>query len=186
MNIINHTIYLHFLLTNIILRFSSAATGRPSSIQEHFCTAFLPAHLDSDNQDQYYTETLDDSKYILLNINGLRESSLLGTQTFISNSPTSITSPVMGGRPHLNCYAYLIRAASLLGKVTAYVNLKGKDKAKEFPLCDPNSEFSKLNKAIEEWHDRLPMHLKNTPANFELYRGKNGTSSNPQFILVNL
>ncbi len=90
----------------------------------------------------------------------------------------------MGRRPHLNCFAYLIRATSLLGKVTSYVNLKGKDKTKEFLPCDPNSDFSKLDRSIEEWHDQLPMHLKNTPANFELYRDKGGCNNNPQFILV--
>lgn len=168
------------------VRFSSAATGRPSSIQESFCTAFLPASLDVRNREQYYTETLNNSRYILLNINGLRESSLLGTQQNFSNSPTSssIASPITGRKPHLDTFAYLIRATSLLGRVTAYVNLKGKGTNAELPPCHPESEFSKLDKSIEEWYDQLPRQLKNTPANFELYRDQDAPSNNRQFILV--
>lgn len=146
----------------------------------------MPATLDVRNREQYYTETLDNSRYILLNINGLRESSLLGTQQNFANSPKSsfIASPISGRRPDLDIFAYLIRATSLLGRVTAYVNTKGKSSKNELPPCHPESEFSKLDKSIEEWYDQLPRQLKNTPANFELYRDQDTPANNRQFILV--
>lgn len=168
-----------FHVLTFISRFSSAATGRPSILQEQFCTAFLPANVDAYNKERYYTETLDNSRYILLNVNGLRESQLLGTQ------PSSI-SPSLGRRPSLNCFSYLIRATNLLGKVTSYVNLKGKEIKNSLPPCHHDSEFSKLDRMIEDWYEQLPMLLKNTPANFELHKDSANPGKNRQFILVSL
>ncbi|CEP14954.1 hypothetical protein [Parasitella parasitica] len=173
-------------------KFSSAATGRPSSLQDTFCTAFLPAKVDDMSSDQYYTETLDNSRFVLLNVNGFKETQLLGSTllscgegnsnstnkvdnppAYSSTSPSS--SPAVVGlaygsrtRPPLNCFAYLIRATSLLGRVTAFINSKAKDQQQgAVPPCHPDSEFSKLDRAIAEWYEQLPMHLKNSPANFE-------------------
>jgi hypothetical protein len=168
-------------------RFSSAATGRPSSLQENFCTAFLPTKVDTCNCEQYYTETLDNSRYIMLNVNGLRESSLLSSNNLSVTSPSTAsgaTSPQLGRRPHLNCFAYLIRATSLLGKVTSFVNLKGKDHQEVLPPSHPDSEFADLDREIEAWYDQLPMHLRNTPANFEFYKDAKYPADNRQFILV--
>lgn len=172
-------------------KFSSAATGRPSSLQDAFCTAFLPAKVDDCSSDQYYTETLDKSRFVLLNVNGLKESQLIGSSTLINGSgsldstedPTSPSAPPVGRRPSLNCYAYLIRATSLLGRVTAFINSR-KDQHNAVPPCHPDSEFSKLDRTIAEWYDTLPMHLKNTPANFEKYREVNRHKHSRQFILV--
>lgn len=165
-------------------RFSSAATGRPGTLQDKFCTTFLPAKIDDYNHDQYYTETLDNSRYIMLNVNGLKESQLLGSHNSKLNTPDSATSSNLGRRPFLNCFAYFIRLTSLLGRVTTYVNMKEKGTENVLPPCHPDSEFAKLDKAIEDWYDQLPMHLKNTPANFELYRDRDRCSNNRQFILV--
>ncbi|GAN00650.1 conserved hypothetical protein [Mucor ambiguus] len=175
-------------------KFSSAATGRPSSLQDAFCTAFLPAKVDDYSNDQYYTETLDKSRFVLLNVNGLRESQLIGS-TLMSGSSHSLdsnedpTSPSVAAatppcrRPLLNCYAYLIRATSLLGRVTAFINSR-KDQHNNVPPCHPDSEFSKLDRAIGDWYDQLPMQLKNTPANFEMYKEVNRHKNSRQFILV--
>lgn len=160
----------------MLYRFSSAATGRPSILQEQFCTAFLPASVDTCNSDRYYTETLDGSRYILLNVDGMRQSQLLGAQVS--------SSTVIGRKPSLNCFSYLIRATNLLGKVTSYVNLKGKEDKNALPPCHSESEFSKLDKFIEDWYEDLPLHLKNTPANFEVYKDCANPATNRQFILV--
>ncbi|KAL9549302.1 hypothetical protein PS6_006157 [Mucor atramentarius] len=174
-------------------KFSSAATGRPSSLQDAFCTAFLPAKVDDCSSDQYYTETLDKSRFVLLNVNGLKESQLIGSSTLINGSgsldstedPTSPSAPPVGRRPSLNCYAYLIRATSLLGRVTAFINSR-KDQHNAVPPCHPDSEFSKLDRAVAEWYDTLPMQLKNTPANFEKYREVNRHKHSRQFILLHV
>lgn len=149
-------------------------TGKPASLQDNFCTIFLPAKIDRCNFEQYYTENLDNSRYILLNVNGLRESQLLG-----SSSPPQLGSR----RPPLNCFAYLVRATSILGKITNYVNKKGKQQ-NNLPPCHPDSEFAQLDQMIEDLYEQLPMHLKNTPANFELYKESIYSSDNRQFILV--
>jgi hypothetical protein len=169
-----------------IYRFSSAATGRPSTLQDKFCTTFLPAKIDDYNREHFYTETLDNSRYILLNVNGLKESQLLGSHNLNLNPATDPTSPSLRKKPYLNCFAYLTRLTSLLGRVTTYVNMKGKETQNILPPCHPDSEFAILDKAIEDWYDQLPMHLKNTPANFELYKEKEQQSSSRQFILVDM
>lgn len=180
-------------------KFSSAATGRPSILQDSFCTAFLPAKVDDCINDQYYTENLDNSRFVLLNVNGLKESQLLGSSllTGFSNIDPSIapkdssSSPLLpslalvsGGRPSLNCFAYLIRAASLLGRVTAFINSKAKDQRNLVPPCHPDSEFSKLDRAITEWYEQLPLHLKDSPENFEKYENDHRYGNSRQLILV--
>lgn len=180
-------------------KFSSAATGRPSSLQDAFCTAFLPAKVDDYSSDQYYTETLDKSRFVLLNVNGLKESQLIGSTLMNGSATTSHhssldskddpASPSVSAavqpcrRPPLNCYAYFIRATSLLGRVTAFINSR-KDQQNMTPPCHPDSEFNKLDCAISEWYDQLPMQLKNTPANFEMYKEVNRHKNSRQFILV--
>jgi hypothetical protein len=146
----------------------------------------LPAKVDEYNHEQYYTETLDNSRFILLNVNGLKESQLLGSNSMNLSSPVDSGPPSFGRRPFLNSFAYFIRLTSLLGRVTTYVNLKGKGTQNVLPPCHPDSEFAKLDKAIEDWHDQLPVHLKNTPANFELYKERDSHLNNRQFILVSI
>ncbi|KAI8077460.1 fungal-specific transcription factor domain-containing protein [Thamnidium elegans] len=166
-------------------KYSSAATGKPASFQDSFCTAFLPAMTDRCNSEQYYTETLDNSRYVLLNVNGLRDSQLLGSLSLVNG--TSVSSPPPGSRrPPLNCFAYLIRATSILGKVTTYVNKKGKATSNTLPPYHADSEFSQLDKTIEDLHEQLPMHLKNTPANFESYKESIYAHDNRQFILLHI
>lgn len=176
-------------------KFSSAATGRPSSLQDAFCTAFLPAKVDDYSSNQYYTETLDKSRFVLLNVNGLEESQLMSSTLMngcgsLDSSQDSASPPsasaaplVPSRRPPLNCYAYLIRATSLLGRVTAFINAR-KDQRNPMPPCHPDSEFSKLDHAIGEWYEQLPMQLRNTPANFEKYKEVNRHKNSRQFILV--
>ncbi|KAI7887656.1 uncharacterized protein EV154DRAFT_427058 [Mucor mucedo] len=159
-------------------KFSSAATGRPSILQEKFCTAYLPANVDTCNNERYYTETLDGSRYIMLNLDGMLQSQLLGTQVSTPNT--------LSRKPSLGCFSYLIRATNLLGKVTAYVNLKGKEDKNALPPCHPESEFSKLDRLIEDWYEQLPLHLKNTPANFEVYKDCANPATNRQFILLHI
>lgn len=180
-------------------KFSSAATGRPSSLQDSFCTAFLPAKVDDCTSDQYYTETLDNSRFALLNVNGLKESQLLSSSLLSGgNNIDSIIAPkdsssspqlpsfdlVSGERPPLNCFAYLIRATSLLGRITAFINSKAKDRHNPALPYHPDSEFSKLDCAITEWYEHLPLHLKNSPENFERYRDDHRYGNSRQFILV--
>lgn len=53
----------------------------------------------------------------------------------------------------------------------------------DLPPFHPDSEFSKLDKMIEDWYEQLPLHLQNTHANFELSKSNEG-KHNRQFILV--
>lgn len=167
--LINHVIYN---------RFSSAATGRPSSLPEKFCSTFLPARVEASNHEQYYTENLDGSRFIMINVKGLKETQLIGSNDFKSSKMDTST---LENRPYLNCFAYFIRATHLLSKVTSYVNLKRKEKHEHLLPCHPDSEFYKLNQAIDDLYQQLPPHLKNTPENLEKYTK---CSKNPNFVSV--
>ncbi|KAI8874729.1 hypothetical protein K501DRAFT_144184, partial [Backusella circina FSU 941] len=160
-------------------QFSSAASGRPSSLHSISCTSFLPGATERRSDDQYYTETLDGKNYILLNVGGLKDSQLLGIN--YSNQPVSTIK--LGRKPHLHCFSYLVRATDILGKVTAFVNLKRGLVDSDLPPFHPDSEFSKLDKMIEDWYEQLPIHLQNTHANFESSKGNEG-KNNRQFILL--
>lgn len=124
----------------------------------------------------------------MLNVKGLKESSLLNSNNLspAASNGTGGASPQLSRRPYLNCFAYLIRATSILGRITTFVNLKGKDHQEALPPCHPNSEFAKLDRAIDGWYNQLPLHLKNTPANFEIYKDSEYPANNRQFILVSL
>ncbi|KAG1224988.1 hypothetical protein G6F35_003677 [Rhizopus arrhizus] len=145
-------------------KFSTAATGRPSTLTEPFCTALLPARVNSNcNSGHYYTESLDGNQYLLLNIGGVRKSQLLGS--YIDSSRQEQNS---GQKPVLNGFAYFIRASNVLGKVTAFVNKKEKFQTSTHPPYHPDSEISKLDKIIDDLYEDLPIEFKNIPTNYEL------------------
>lgn len=155
-------------------RFSSAATGRPSTLQDTFCTAFLPAKIcTSCGVSQYYTETLDGSQQLHLNIPEATKSMLLGS----FSSPDERQS--LNNKMPLELLAYFTRASNILGKVTAFVNKKCKG-ISPHPY-QPHSEVYQLNKMIDDWYNDLPEGLKNTPANHDFYAQ---TSQQGLFIMV--
>ncbi|KAI9480779.1 MAG: hypothetical protein EXX96DRAFT_594888 [Benjaminiella poitrasii] len=171
----------------MIDKISSAATGRPSVIQDRSCSVFLPSKLVGSNGDQYYSENLDGSRSAIFNVNGLQRSYLLGAGSMSTISPNSdMKSSNLNRRYHLDCFTYVIRATSLLGGVTDYINRKGKNIETSLPPYHPDAEFNKLDKAINDWYDQLPMHLKNTPANFEMYKNSKSCYDTHHFFLLHI
>jgi hypothetical protein len=146
------------------------------------CTAFLPGTI-CGQSEEYYTETLDGKKHLLLHVSRLRECQILGTNTL--GTVTNISSKAANGKnhqPYLSSFTYVIRAANLLGKVTLYVNRK--DKNSDKPPFHPDSDFSKLDSMIDELYNELPVYLKNTPTNFASSTDQGGIGGKRQFILV--
>ncbi|KAI7905016.1 uncharacterized protein BX663DRAFT_529917 [Cokeromyces recurvatus] len=163
-------------------RISSAATGRPSVIQDNSCSVFLPGKVDQDKENQYYSETLDNNRHIFLNVNGFRKSYLLGAY----NLGTVPLNDDIGTFQYLSHFAYFIRAIKLLGRVTNYVNQKGKGGQSDLPPYHPDSEFTKLDQDIDNWQNQLPMHLKNTLTNLELDKNIEPTNSNQQLFIIHI
>lgn len=122
---------------------------------------------------QYYTETLDGSQQLHLNIPEATKSMLLGS----FSSPDERQS--LNDKMPLELLAYFTRASNILGKVTAFVNKKCKD-ISPHPY-QPHSEVYQLNKMIDDWYNDLPEGLKNTPANHDFYAQ---TSQQGLFIMV--
>lgn len=163
-------------------RISSAATGKPPCLSSVYCNVFLPSS-DDFKMDQYYAENLDGSRYIISNRSGLQDSQLLSAGSLTSDAPINENSN-MSRKPPLSAFAYFVRIADLLGKVTTYVNSKKADSSSFVPPCSPDSEFQQLDRAIDIWYDELPIHLKNTPANFEMYRKSAETNESRLFTIV--
>ncbi|KAG1456426.1 hypothetical protein G6F56_006834 [Rhizopus delemar] len=154
----------------IMDKFCTAATGRPSGLHESFCSALLPANVNTTKCKQYYTESLTGDQYLLLNISCVRKSQLLGN--FVDNA---CVEPHSGKKPSLDAYAYLVRATNILGKVTVFVNRKEKFSSST-PPYHVDSEVTKLDKMIYDWEENLPNTLKNVPANYELEQNKDQQS----------
>ncbi|KAG0192513.1 hypothetical protein DFQ28_008905 [Apophysomyces sp. BC1034] len=159
-------------------KLTSASTGRPSFLQEEDCDVFLPSDEDGWTRGQFYTETLDRSRIVHFNVRSLRDSNLLGVSTSVSSVSTG------GRRAQLSCSAHQMRLIALLGKVTTFINRGSKKKDILAPF-DPTSEFSRLDRQIEDWYEQLPLHMKNTPANFERYR-TNMTMDTSRYALAHM
>ncbi|KAI8980911.1 fungal-specific transcription factor domain-containing protein [Pilobolus umbonatus] len=160
-------------------KFSSASSGKPSSLDDTFCTVFLPVAFEWSVTDQYYTETLSGDKYLFFS----GDSRLRGVNDKGMAHALNTRQPSSLSRPHLNNFAYIVRATHLIGKVTAFVN-KNKGFSHERPPYQPDSPFAKMNKMVEEWVDQLPPYLQNTPENFDLNMNRPGPITNRLFLLI--
>ncbi|KAI8351471.1 hypothetical protein EDC96DRAFT_447970 [Choanephora cucurbitarum] len=161
-------------------KISSAATGKPPSLSNVYCHVFLPSS-DHFKMDQYYAENLDGSRYVMNNPSGLQDSQLLSASDAPANEDNSLSR-----RSPLNAFAYFVRIIDLLGRVSTYVNSKRRDSSNFVPPCNPDSDFQQLDRAIDTWYDELPMHLKNTPANFELSQSSSETTESRLFTIIHI
>ncbi|CAO3618632.1 unnamed protein product [Cunninghamella blakesleeana] len=171
-------------------KLSSAATGRSSSIPIEDCEVLLPCDEYGWVRGQFYTETLDGSRVAHFNVGELRDSSLLSVSGFVGPSPRvlpSTSSPPSSASASsikppgvLSCFSYLLRAAALLGRVSTFVNRTARERV--LPPFDPDSDFAKLDKNIDEWYDELPPMMKYTQDNVDRYCHSHSVDSNRFFL----
>ena len=104
---------------------------------------------------------------VVFNVRALQNSNLLGISTSVGPSPDTNNERELGP------LAQMVYGASLLGRVTTFINRGGRER-KMFTLQQgPDPEFIKLDQQIDSWYERLPEHLKSKPADIERYRKEN-------------
>ncbi|KAI9258795.1 fungal-specific transcription factor domain-containing protein [Phascolomyces articulosus] len=151
-------------------KFLSASTGRPGILQEEDCEVLLPSDEDGWTKGHFYTETVNGSRVVVFNVRALRDSNLLGISTSID--PVSPVNDANNNQLQLGSLAQMNYGASLLGRVTAFINRGGRER-KMFTAQGPDPEFIKLDQQIDAWYERLPDNLKTKPSHIERYRKEN-------------
>ncbi|KAI8343910.1 hypothetical protein BC941DRAFT_446951 [Chlamydoabsidia padenii] len=167
-------------------KLTSASTGRPSTIQVEDCDVLLPSDEYGWIRGQFYTETMDGSRVAQFNVGELRDSSLLGISSLVSPS-TRITGTMpkfaSSSNGVLSCHAYLLRANALLGRIATFVNRTTRERM--LPPSNPDSEFAKLDRCIDEWYDQLPPAMKYTQENMDRHR-MSPTVDSSRFVLAHI
>ncbi|KAI8071026.1 fungal-specific transcription factor domain-containing protein [Gongronella butleri] len=180
-----------FWFIYILDKFTSAATGRPAMIQEEDCDVLLPSDEYGWVNGRFYSESLDGSRMAQFNVNELRDSNLLGVSSKVSStsshSPPSSSASALNASKRmgtLTCQAYLIRATALLGRVAAFVNRTNRSRV--LPPCHPESDFAKLAREIDEWHENLPAMYRYTPENIEKFKTAPTNHDTSRFVMLHL
>ncbi|KAI9315335.1 fungal-specific transcription factor domain-containing protein [Dichotomocladium elegans] len=156
-----------FWTTFTVDKFLSASTGRPSILQEEDCEVLLPIDKYDELPREHYTESVCGDKAVVFNVHRIPESNILNV-TITVNTPTLISSTT-GKKYQMCCLAYMYRAGSLLGRVTAFINRKSRQR-KLFCVDGPGPEFIAIDREIDAWCQDLPLELKDTPENDQYYQ----------------
>ena len=108
---------------------------------------------------------------VVFNVRALQDSNLLGISTSVDPSPDTNNGHELGS------LAQLVYGASLLGRVTTFINRGGRERKMFTPQQGPDPEFIKLDQQIDSWYGRLPDHLKSEPVDIERYRKENSVDA---------
>ncbi|KAI9492545.1 hypothetical protein BDB00DRAFT_429874 [Zychaea mexicana] len=149
-------------------KFLSASTGRPGVLQEEDCEVLLPSDEDGWSKGQFYTETVNGNRVVVFNVRALQDSNLLGISTAI-DPPIPPANNKDDTNNRLGSLAEMNYGASLLGRVTTFINRGSSRERKMFTSRGPDPDFIKLDQQIDAWYDRLPADLKKAPADIERY-----------------
>lgn len=97
-----------------------------------------------------------------------------------TSSASASTSASLKPPGVLSCFSYLLRAAALLGRVSTFVNRTARERV--LPPFNPESEFAKLDRSIDEWYEDLPPMMKYTQDNIDRYRHSQSVDSGRFFL----
>lgn len=163
-------------------KLSSAATGRPGTLDPNDCEIMLPVDIsvfDSTSGNDFYQSSLDQRRLVHYHI--IRDE-ITNQITGIQMNPLDVNLPEH--RVYLNRVGWtsrIVKEGELLFKITRLVNRGYKSDGVYVPYED-NSEFNKLDKELDDWIGSLPLQIRNTPANLERYRSQNNVRS-VQYVL---
>ncbi|KAF7723594.1 hypothetical protein EC973_001836, partial [Apophysomyces ossiformis] len=165
-------------------KFASAATGRPTCIQEEDCKLFLPSEDDSHlTKDHFCAVSIDGNTTVRYEVQKGEDGNTLGLKASRVDTSQGVVSLTPIWR-QLGWPAHIFWETSLLGKVTQFVN-RSKKSEDTYTPDDPNSEFVALDRQIDDWGKRLPLHMRNTPANLERHRSLVSYDSS-RFVLAHV
>ncbi|CAO3694028.1 unnamed protein product [Umbelopsis ramanniana] len=143
-----------------------ANSGRPRSIGELDCQLLLPSDDGCWSNSLLYTETLDGTSSVRFKQTG--EGNIIGALFNNGKLPATAQSSDMRSRCTLSLTAYLARAATILSRITSYIN---RSKIRDLNhLSDKNSELLELDDALTTLQTNLPEFFQFTLENIEDFR----------------
>lgn len=142
-----------------------ANSGRPHSIAELDCQLLLPSDDECWSNSLLYTETLDGSCSVRFKQTSTGQ--IIGSMFDNSKLPQAARND-QTARPSLSLTAYLARAATMLARVTAYIN---RSKVRDLNVVkEKTSELTALDDALNALQSQLPDYFKFTDENIEDFR----------------
>jgi hypothetical protein len=84
----------------------------------------------------------------------------------VPNPVNSDQGDQLDPKRNMGVAAYMIRIVALWGQVIKYLNMGGKERD-QFPIWDPQSQFTKLRKQANDFGTSLPADLENTADNLK-------------------
>lgn len=156
----------------------SSSTGRPQMMDITNSDVLLPVHNSSLSlqHGEFYQRSLDGRCLIRYTVvddgNGVQMTSV------------DLSDP--RNRCLLNqvgLEARLIECYTLMADVSRFVNRKHKKFVNDSVY---NNEFLQLDAKLDAWIERLPLYLRNTPANLEFYRNQKNSFDAGQFVLTHI
>lgn len=162
----NHNLFFLFLLMTDIVSLACANSGRPRSIGELDCQLLLPSDDGCWSNSLLYTETLDGTSSV--RFKQTPEGNIIGTLFNNGKLPANAQSSDLRSRGTLSLTAYLARAATILSRITSYIN---RSKIRDLnQLSDKNSELLELDEALTSLQANLPEFFQFTVENIEDFR----------------
>lgn len=162
-------------------KFASASTGRPSVLNTLDCDVLLPVDYSvlelEEGKNDFYQSNLNQTQlvhyHIVRDTSLSRDNEIKGIHYNLLDVNTA-TSKLYFNK--LGWTSRILQETAILDKVTQLVN-RGyqQNNASAYAPYEENSEFQKIDLVLDQWIENLPLQLRNTPANLELYR--NITSS---------
>jgi hypothetical protein len=169
-------------------KFASASTGRPSALNPLDCEILMPVDcnvLELESGNDFYQSNIDKTRLIHYHI--IRDTSnnhaIKGVQ-YSQLDPTLPENKLYFNR--LGWDSRILQEVVILDKVTQLVN-RGyqQNGSSAYAPYEENSEFEKIDIELDQWIESLPLQIRNTPANLELYRSSS-TVRSAQFVLAHI
>jgi hypothetical protein len=159
-------------------KLSSASTGKPQMMDICDTDMLLPVYSSSLDltQGEFYQQSLDGQLLVRYTVvqNGNRIKMEL---VDLSNPRNQSLLNQVGLESRLT------EACVLMGHVSRFVN-RGHKNFVGHSL--ENNEFLQLNAELDAWAERLPLSLRNTPANLEFYRNQKNSLDAGLFVLTHI
>lgn len=149
-------------LIGFINSLACANSGRPHSIAELDCQLLLPSDDECWSNSLLYTETLNGT--FSVRFNQVQTGQIIGSIFDNSKLPQSVRND-QASRPSLSLTAYLARAATLLARVTAYIN---RSKVRDLNIVnEKGSDLVALDESLDTLQAQLPDYFKFTDKTIE-------------------
>ncbi|KAI8047424.1 fungal-specific transcription factor domain-containing protein [Gilbertella persicaria] len=171
-----------FWRTFIEDKVTSATTGRPQMMDVGDVSTLLPvwnSALDFNSINEFYQQSLDGSELICYRV--VRDPHTRDIKGILV-TPIDMSIPAnMPLLSHIGLDSRFIELFVIAGKISQFINRGYKDDASSSSVIE-STEIENLNERLDDWVARLPLSLRNTPANLEHFRNETSHKAT-QFVV---